>query len=80
MDYLYLIFRPLRFPFVPSLVPQPLSILMEGANFLAIKIRNWICSTLSSGVDAVSDNMLVELAVACFNERHGAPVRYAPER
>jgi len=79
VDFLWLVFRPLRFPFIPSLVPQPLSILMERANFLSIKIWDGIHSTLCCRVDTVSDNMPMELAVSFLDEGHGAPVRYAPK-
>jgi len=79
MAYLSLILRPLRFSFIPGLVPQPLSILMEGADFLAVKIWNGVRCALCCRVDAVSDNMLMELAVSCLDEGHGAPVRCAPK-
>jgi hypothetical protein len=46
---------------------------------LTIKIWNGIRSTLCCGVDSVSDDMLMKLAVSFFNEGHGAPVRYAPK-
>jgi len=79
VDCLSLVFWPLRFPFIPSLIPQPLSILMEGTNFLPIKIWNGVCSTLCCRVDTVSDNMSMELAVSFLDEGHGAPVSYAPK-
>jgi hypothetical protein len=46
---------------------------------LTIKIWDGIRSTLCSRVDAVSDNMPMELAVSFLDEDHGAPVRYTPE-
>jgi len=52
---------------------------MQGADFLSIKIRNGIRSTLCSRVDTISDDMPMELAVSFLNEGHGAPVRYAPK-
>jgi hypothetical protein len=47
---------------------------------LTIEIRNRIRSALCCRVDAVLDNMLMELAVPSFDEGHSAPVRYAPKR
>jgi hypothetical protein len=47
---------------------------------LAVEIWYRICSTLCSRVDAISDDVLVELAVPCLYEGHGAPVRRAPKR
>ena len=46
---------------------------------LAVEIGYGICSTLRRRVDAISDDMLVELAVPCLYEGHGAPVRRAPK-
>jgi len=79
MYCLLLVLGPLRFSFIPGLVPQPLSILVKGADFFTVEIRHWISSTLCSRVDAISDDMLVELAVSCLYEGHGAPMRRAPK-
>lgn len=44
-----------------------------------IEIRHRISGTLGPRVHAISDDMLVELAVSCLDESHGASVCYAPE-
>ena len=46
---------------------------------LAVEIWYGISSTLCCRVDAISDDMLVELAVSCLYKGHGAPMRCAPE-
>ena len=54
-------------------------ILNKIGGLLTIKIWNGIRSTLCCGVDSVSDDMPMKLAVPFLNEGHGAPVRYTPK-
>jgi hypothetical protein len=46
---------------------------------LTVEIWYGIGSALCSRVDAISDDMLVELAVSCLYEGHSAPMRRAPK-
>lgn len=52
---------------------------MKGADLFTVEIWYGIGSALCSRVDAISDDMLVKLAVPCLYEGHGAPVRRAPK-
>jgi len=52
---------------------------MKRADLFAVEIWHGISSTLGSRVDAISDDMLVEFAVSCLYEGHGAPMRHAPK-